>query len=117
NINDTPCICAQALRQYTCIKPCPHLCNLRSLAMRKAVSNVFYITMILVFLFVLVGVIIPEQFEVFTTNVNAFLSTSFGWYYVWLMSALVFMTIVIAISPYGKIKLGKKDDEPEFSIP
>lgn len=85
--------------------------------MKKAVSNVFYITMALVIVFVMVGVIIPKQFEVLTTNVNAFLSTSFGWYYVWLMSALVFMTIIIAVSPYGKIKLGKADDEPEFSIP
>src|SRR5690625_5611479 len=85
--------------------------------MKKAVSNVFYITMALVIVFVMVGVIITEQFEVLTTNVNAFLLTSFGWYYVWLMSALVFLTIMIAVRYYGKIKLGKADDEPEFSIP
>lgn len=85
--------------------------------MRKSVSNVFYITMALVIIFVVVGVIIPEQFEDFTTNINAFLSTTFGWYYTWLMSALVFLSIIIAVSPYGKIKLGKGDDEPEFSVP
>lgn len=85
--------------------------------MRKSVSNVFYITMTLVIIFVVVGVIIPEPFEDFTTNVNAFLSTTFGWYYTWLMSALVFLSIIIAVSPYGKIKLGKGDDEPEFSVP
>src|SRR5699024_12439689 len=93
------------------------LCNLRSLAMKKAVSNVFYITMALVIVFVMVGVIIPEQFEVLTTNVNAFLSTSFGVYYVWLMIALVFLTIIIAVSPYGKLRLGQADVEQEFSIP
>ena len=31
------------------------------------------------------------------------------------MSALVIACIGLALSPYGQVKLGKDDDEPEFS--
>src|SRR5699024_6663316 len=86
-------------------------------AMNKAVSDVHYITMALVIVTAVVGIIMPEQFEVLTTNVKASLSTSSGFYYVWLMSALVFLTMIIAVSRYGKLKSSKADDEPEFSIP
>lgn len=81
----------------------------------KKVTNVFYITTVLVILFVVIGAIIPDQYERLTESVNAFLSATFGWYYIWLLAALVIMTVIIAISPFGKIKLGKKDEEPEFS--
>lgn len=83
----------------------------------KKVSNVFYVTTALVILFVLIGAIIPVRFEQITTNINAFLSTTFGWYYMWLMVALVVLSLFIIISPYGKIRLGKNNDRPDFSTP
>ncbi|WP_404452142.1 BCCT family transporter [Virgibacillus necropolis] len=81
----------------------------------KKVSSVFYITIALVIIFVLLGALLPTQFEQVTTDINAFLSTTFGWYYMWLMTALVIMTIFIAFSPYGKIRLGKDHEKPDFS--
>lgn len=84
--------------------------------MRK-VSNVFYITIALVIIFVVLGAIIPIRFEQITTNLNAFISTNFGWYYMWLMVALIILSIFIIISPYGKIRLGKDNERPEFSTP
>lgn len=83
----------------------------------KKVTNVFYITTVLVAIFVVIGAIIPGQFEQLTNRVNTFLSATFGWYYIWLLTILVIITVIIAISPYGKLKLGKKDEEPEFSTP
>jgi glycine betaine transporter len=41
--------------------------------------------------------------------------TSRGWFIMLSVSLLVILCIWLAISPYGKIKLGKDDDEPEFS--
>ncbi|WP_099156948.1 BCCT family transporter [Virgibacillus ndiopensis] len=81
----------------------------------KKISIVFYITIALVIIFVTLGVLTPTQFEQVTTNINAFLSTTFGWYYMWLMTALVITTVIIAISPYGKIRLGKDHEKPDFS--
>ncbi len=83
----------------------------------KKVSMVFYITIALVIIFVLLGAIIPTRFEQITTNLNAFISTNFGWYYMWMMVALIILSIFIIISPYGKIRLGKDNDRPDFSTP
>lgn len=83
----------------------------------KKVSSVFYTTVVLVIIFVVLGVLAPSQFEKITTNINAFLATTFGWYYLWLMTALVIITVVIAVSPYGKIRLGKNYERPDFSTP
>ncbi|PAV31031.1 glycine/betaine ABC transporter permease [Virgibacillus profundi] len=83
----------------------------------KKVSSVFYITIALVIIFVLVGALLPVKFEQVTTAINTFLSTTFGWYYMWLMSGLIILSIFIAVSPYGRIRLGKNNERPEFSTP
>jgi glycine betaine transporter len=82
--------------------------------MKKA-SKVFYITFALVILTVAFGVIAPESFERLTGNIRSFIGTSFGWYYLMLMAFLLIFTFIIIISPYGKIRLGKDSDRPEFS--
>jgi len=83
----------------------------------KNVSKVFYITLVLVVIAVIFGGVYPEQFESITTNIKDFVATSFGWYYMLLMSATVILSIIVAISPYGKIRLGKDHEKPDFSTP
>ncbi|MFD2044770.1 BCCT family transporter [Ornithinibacillus salinisoli] len=83
----------------------------------KKVSSVFYITVSLVIVAVFIGALFPELSEQVTTNVNAFLSTSFGWYYMWVMTFLIVISIFIIFSPYGKIRLGKNHERPDFSTP
>jgi glycine betaine transporter len=41
--------------------------------------------------------------------------TSRGWFIMLTVSALFIACVAIAVSPYGRIRLGKDDDEPEFS--
>ena len=38
-----------------------------------------------------------------------------GWFIMLTSSLMLFASIGLALSPYGKIKLGREDDEPEFS--
>ncbi|GGB48554.1 BCCT family transporter [Virgibacillus dakarensis] len=83
----------------------------------KKVTRVFYITLVLVILAVILGALFPGQFEKITGNIKAFVATSFGWYYMLLMSAMIILSIIIAISPYGKIRLGKDKERPDFSTP
>lgn len=45
----------------------------------------------------------------------AFLTTDFGWLYLLAVAFFVVFIYAIAFSRYGKIKLGKDDDKPEFS--
>lgn len=47
---------------------------------------------------------------------NDFILEKFGWFYSLLMTAIVLLAIYLAFSKYGKIKLGKDDDKPEFSF-
>ncbi len=82
--------------------------------MKKA-SKVFYITFALVILTVAFGVIAPEAFESATGNIRNFINTAFGWYYLLIMAILMIFVVIIIVSPYGKIRLGKDSDRPEFS--
>ncbi|MET3575535.1 BCCT family transporter [Bhargavaea ullalensis] len=81
----------------------------------KKVSNVFYITVALIALTVAFGVISPASFESVTNNLKAFVSTTFGWYYLLLFAIFLVLALFIAVSPYGKIRLGKDTDRPDFS--
>ena len=81
----------------------------------KKISNVFFITIALIILAVGYGAIAPESFEAVTTNIKNLVASTFGWYYMMLMSFMVALAIFIFLSPYGKIRLGKDTDRPQFS--
>jgi len=79
------------------------------------ISNVFYITIGLIILTVGYGALAPENFAAVTTNVRNFVASSFGWYYMLLMSFMLALSFFFIVSPYGKIRLGKDTDRPQFS--
>ncbi|MCG3086477.1 glycine betaine uptake BCCT transporter [Sporosarcina cyprini] len=81
----------------------------------KKISNVFYITIGLIVLAVGYGVFASDSFETVTTNIKSFVSSSFGWYYMMLLSVLLVLSIFFIFSPFGKIRLGKDEDRPQFS--
>ena len=83
----------------------------------KKISNVFYITIALIIIAVGYGAIAPESFEAVTTNIKNLVASTFGWYYMLLMSFMVVLAIFLLLSPYGKIRLGKDTDRPQFSTP
>ncbi|MFZ3172441.1 MAG: BCCT family transporter [Carboxydocellales bacterium] len=76
---------------------------------------VLYISSSIVLLFVLFGMFLPTQMGAVVNAVFAFLTTKFGWLY--LLSVAIFIVVIfgIALSRYGKIKLGQDEDQPEFS--
>ncbi|MBU9672470.1 BCCT family transporter [Planococcus sp. CP5-4] len=78
-------------------------------------TKVFYIAFALVILTVGFGVIAPELFEQGTVTIRNYINTAFGWYYLTIMAILLILVIVIIFSPYGKIRLGRDSDRPEFS--
>jgi glycine betaine transporter len=61
------------------------------------------------------GIIDTAGLAQFAATLTGILFTSRGWFVMLSVSLLLILCIGIAISPYGKIKLGKDDDEPEFS--
>ncbi|WP_224450424.1 BCCT family transporter [Haloprofundus salilacus] len=58
----------------------------------------------------------PEAMSGYMTNVNNFLWTDVGWWYLIAMFFLVAFVTFLIFSPWGNIKLGAKEDEPEFSF-
>src|SRR5690625_4852638 len=82
--------------------------------MRK-ISNVFWITVALVLAAVAYGAFAPESFKAVTDNMQAFITSSFGWYYLLVVSAIVLFCLFFIFSPVGQIRLGKPDEKPEYS--
>ncbi|MDY0057825.1 MAG: BCCT family transporter [Methyloversatilis sp.] len=65
---------------------------------------------------VLWGVLAPASLGSAFDSALATLTTNFGWFYLWVVLALVLMALLLAVSRYGDLKLGDEDEEPEFSI-
>lgn len=68
----------------------------------------------------IVGVVIafalffPERLTSVTDVGRTFITYYFNWWYVALAATFLFFLIFLAISPYGKLRLGQEDDRPEF---
>ncbi|XKE95826.1 BCCT family transporter [Metaplanococcus flavidus] len=82
----------------------------------KKVTNVFWIALVLVILAVGYGALAPENFAAVTGEIEKNLTTSFGWYYLLIVSVMVLFCLFFLVSPMGQIKLGKDTDKPEFSF-
>ncbi|MBT2571925.1 BCCT family transporter [Planococcus sp. ISL-110] len=82
----------------------------------KKVTNVFWIALALVLLAIGYGAFAPDNFAGVTGNIKSFLTTSFGWYYLLIVSIMVIFCLFFVVSPMGQIKLGKDTDKPEFSF-
>ena len=61
------------------------------------------------------GIIDTTGLAGFSAMLTGALFTSRSWFIMLSVSILLILSIWLAFSPYGKIKLGKDDDEPEFS--
>lgn len=61
------------------------------------------------------GIIDTAGLAKFSSTITGVMFTSRAWFIMLSASLLLILCIWLAFSPYGKIKLGKDDDEPEFS--
>src|SRR5690625_3089512 len=81
----------------------------------KKFTPVFIISVCITFIFILWGAIFPQNLETVSTTAQTFLQERFGWFYLISASVILLFVIYLAFSKYGNIKLGKDDDEPEYS--
>ena len=61
------------------------------------------------------GLIDTQGLAAFATDVVRGLLHSRGWFVMLTASLLLIVSICLVVSPYGQIKLGRPEDEPEFS--
>ncbi len=81
----------------------------------KYVTSVFWISICLVMIIVLSGMIFSTDFQVITKQVRNFITNYLGWYYLLLVTGLVFFCLFFIVSPIGQIRLGDPDSKPEHS--
>ncbi|SHJ55520.1 glycine betaine transporter [Dethiosulfatibacter aminovorans DSM 17477] len=66
-------------------------------------------------IFVIWTVLTPETMQEIFNVLFKFFINNLGWLYLLCVSLFLLFCIVLAFSKYGKIKLGKDDEEPEYS--
>ncbi|WP_281364082.1 BCCT family transporter [Thermoactinomyces mirandus] len=81
----------------------------------KKFTTVFVISVIISFLFILWGVVAPNHIENVMTSIQIFLQDKFGWFYLFSTTGFFALCLYLIFSWYGKIRLGKDTDRPEFS--
>lgn len=72
-------------------------------------------TFIIVIAIVAWGLLAPGSFSEFSAGALSFVIGNFGWAFVFCTTVFLVFAIVIALSNFGQIKLGRKDEAPEFS--
>ncbi|GAK05972.1 LOW QUALITY PROTEIN: glycine betaine transporter OpuD [Geomicrobium sp. JCM 19037] len=81
----------------------------------KRIGPVFYLSASVILLIVIFGALNPSMLESSTAHAQDFISQAFGWYYLIIVFIFVIICLFFIIGPYGKIKLGKDTDKPEFN--
>lgn len=83
----------------------------------KKTTIVFWVTLSITLLMSLLGVIAPDSFENISGTIMDYISIHFGWYYLSIVTLFMLFCVYLIFSRYGKMKLGRKNDKPEFSYP
>ena len=66
-------------------------------------------------LFVLYAVLLPKTAEAQFTAIQTWVANSAGWFYVLAVALFLIFVVVLALSDYGRIKLGPDHSEPDYS--
>ncbi|WP_261131276.1 BCCT family transporter [Bacillus sp. Marseille-Q3570] len=83
----------------------------------KQVSSVFWISIIIAGIFVFWGAVRPQLLIDVMSDTQAFFMKNFGWFYQLSATFFLVFALFLIFSKYGKIKLGKDEDKPEFRRP
>ncbi|MCK0472922.1 BCCT family transporter [Halalkalibacter sp. APA_J-10(15)] len=83
----------------------------------KNLTATYKISIVVALVFVLWGALFPNHLERIMNDAQAFFLNAFGWFYNLTASFFLIFALALIFSRYGKIKLGKDTDQPEFSRP
>lgn len=83
--------------------------------MNKKLTKVFWISIISICMFMMIGSIFPVAFKNITNQIRLNIGIKFGWYYLLIVTIIVFFCLILIISPVGQIRLGNPDSKPEHS--
>jgi glycine betaine transporter len=81
---------------------------------RSEVGVVFWVSAAFSVAFILWGVIAPESFATVTQAFFDWVVANLGWFYLLAGNFFLVFVVILALSRYGKLRLGKEDERPEF---
>ncbi|MDT8410613.1 MAG: BCCT family transporter, partial [Wenzhouxiangellaceae bacterium] len=79
-------------------------------------STVFFVSALLIFLFVLGSLIFPEQSKVSLEAARNWVQTTFDWLFLSAGNLFVLFCLGLIVSPLGTIRIGGEDARPDFSV-
>lgn len=77
---------------------------------------VFVPSIVFIVILVLLSIFLPEFTSNILNNIKILVFTNFSWFFILSVSFFVGFMVLLALSKFGDIKLGKDDDEPSFSF-
>ncbi|WOV86490.1 BCCT family transporter [Sporosarcina oncorhynchi] len=80
------------------------------------ITKVFWYSIVICIAIVIWGFFAPDGLNESTVSATAFIYDYFGWFYIFVIIAMIGFCIYFMFSRFGKVKLGKDNDEPEFSL-
>ncbi|QDI90731.1 BCCT family transporter [Salicibibacter halophilus] len=81
----------------------------------RKLSIVFWVSLIIAAVFIAWGTFFPENVETILGAIDGFIATNLGWFYMLVMTFFVLFAIFMVVTPFGRIKLGRPDEKPEYS--
>ena len=76
---------------------------------------VFFVSLVLILALVGWGVTAPAHLGSVAEAVKAWITTYFGWWYLAAVFGFLVFAIILMFSPYGRIRIGKSDERPQWS--
>lgn len=82
---------------------------------RSEVGVVFWVSAAFALGFIAWGVIAPGNFGAITQTIFDWVVSNLGWFYLLAGNFFLAFVVILALSRYGKLRLGKEGERPEFS--
>ncbi len=76
---------------------------------------VFFGSSIFIVLFIALTLIAPDFFDALTTQIKDWITNSAGWFYILTVAGFLIFMVVVALSSFGKLKLGPDHSQPDYS--
>ncbi|MCZ4262049.1 BCCT family transporter [Limimaricola sp. G21655-S1] len=82
----------------------------------KVNRPVFIVSAALIIGFILFGVLFNELANTVFTGIQGWLAGYFGWAMIILINLLLVFVIFMGVGPFGDVRLGRMDENPEYSL-
>ncbi|MFS0786352.1 BCCT family transporter [Shouchella sp. 1P09AA] len=83
---------------------------------KKIGNRVLMISAAIMIAFVLWGVISPISLGAVADDALQWVTEYFGWFYMLVLSVFIVFALIVMVSPFGRMRLGKDDDEPQYKF-